>query len=171
MLSFSPRAVSKDLLSELPERSRYVLVERFGLGPKGVSRTLDSIGKEYGITRERIRQIENHGVAQVRESSKYAEHSAELNDLKSALHSLGALLSNETVLSEIADAKDRNHVVFLLSVGHQFADRRENNDFHARWHTDEQLADQIELKDQNTHFPEYAQYFVEVKHFEYHFSP
>lgn len=144
MLSFSPRAVSKDLLSELPERSRYVLVERFGLGPKAVSRTLDSIGKEYGITRERIRQIENHGVSQVRESAKYAEHAAELNDLKAALHSLGALLSNETILSEIADAKDRNHIVFLLSVGHQFTDRRENNDFHARWHTDEQLADQVE---------------------------
>ncbi|MDO8521896.1 MAG: sigma factor-like helix-turn-helix DNA-binding protein [bacterium] len=144
MIPFSPRAVSKDLLSELPERSRHVLVERFGLGPKGISRTLDSIGKEYGITRERIRQIENHGVSLVRESSKYAEHSAELNDLKSALHSLGALLSNETILSEIAGEKDRNHVVFILTVGHQFTDRRESNDFHARWHTDEQLADQVE---------------------------
>jgi len=144
MISFSPRTVSKDLLSELPERSRHVLVERFGLGPKGVSRTLDSIGKEYGITRERIRQIENHGVSQVRESSRYAERTAELNDLKSSLHALGALLSNETVLSEIADEKERNHVVFLLTVGHQFTDRRESNDFHARWHTDEQLADQVE---------------------------
>src|SRR3990167_956794 len=144
MISFSARAVTKDLLSELPERSRHVLVERFGLGPKGVSRTLDSIGKEYGITRERIRQIENHGVSQVRESSRYAERTAELNDLKSALHALGALLSNETVLSEIADEKERNHVVFLLTVGHQFSDRRENNDFRARWHTDEQLADQVE---------------------------
>ena len=144
MISFSARAVTKDLLSELPERSRHVLVERFGLGPKGVSRTLDSIGKEYGITRERIRQIENHGVSQVRESSRYAERTAELNDLKSSLHALGALLSNETVLSEIADEKERNHVVFLLTVGHQFTDRRESNDFHARWHTDEQLADQVE---------------------------
>ena len=144
MISFSPRTVSKDLLSELPERSRHVLVERFGLGPKGVSRTLDSIGKEYGITRERIRQIENHGVSQVRESSRYAERTAELNDLKSSLHALGALLSNETVLSEIADEKERNHVVFLLTVGHHFADRRENNDFRSRWHTDEQLADQVE---------------------------
>ncbi|MEK7106871.1 MAG: sigma factor-like helix-turn-helix DNA-binding protein [Patescibacteria group bacterium] len=144
MISFSPRAVSKDLLSELQDRSRHVLVERFGLGPKGVSRTLDSIGKEYGITRERIRQIENHGVAQVRESSKYAEHSAHLNDLKTAIHALGAILSNETILSQIADEKDRNHVVFLLTVGHHFTDRREDNDFRARWHTDEQLADQVE---------------------------
>src|SRR3989338_7686068 len=144
MISFSPRAVSKDLLSELPERSRHVLVERFGLGPKGVSRTLDAIGKEYGITRERIRQIENHGISLVRESSKYTEHASELNDLKAALHALGALLANHTVLSEIAEEKDRNHVVFLLTVGHQFTDRRENNDFHARWHTDEQIADQVE---------------------------
>ncbi|MDO8552146.1 MAG: sigma factor-like helix-turn-helix DNA-binding protein [bacterium] len=144
MITFSPRAVSKDLLSELQDRSRHVLIERFGLGPKGISRTLDSIGQEYGITRERIRQIENHAVAQVRESSKYAEHTAHLNDLKTAIHNLGAVLSNQTILSNIADEKDRNHVVFLLTVGHHFTDRRENNDFYARWHTDEQLADQVE---------------------------
>ncbi|KKU27166.1 MAG: RNA polymerase sigma factor [Candidatus Magasanikbacteria bacterium GW2011_GWA2_46_17] len=131
-------------MSELQDRSRHILVERFGLGPKGVSRTLDSIGKEYGITRERIRQIENHAVEQVRESSKYAEHSAHFNDLKAALHSLGTILSDETVLSQIADEKDRDHVVFLLTVGHHFTDRRESNDFHARWHIDEHIADQVE---------------------------
>jgi hypothetical protein len=172
MISFSPRAISKDLLSDLPERSRHVLVERFGLGPRGESRTLDSIGQEYGITRERIRQIENHGVSLVRESSKYTEHSAHLNDLKTAIHSLGAILSNKTVLSEIADEKDSNHVFFLLTVGHHFADRRENNDFHARWHTDEQLADQVERAlmslaqtiepDKLTHEEEFMQLFIKA---------
>ena len=62
MLSFQPKNVSKDLLAELPERSRKVLSDRFGLSGKGERRTLDAIGKEYGITRERIRQIENHGL-------------------------------------------------------------------------------------------------------------
>ena len=75
MLSFSPKSVSKDLLAGLPERSRKVLVDRFGLAPKGEIRTLDSIGKEYGITRERIRQIENHGLSAVRDSDAYATHS------------------------------------------------------------------------------------------------
>lgn len=145
MLSFVPRTVTKDLLSGLSERSRHVLTDRFGLGAKETERTLDAIGKEYGITRERIRQIENHGISMVRESSNYAAHAAAFEDLKKAIHSLGAVLPNEAILSEIAPNKsDRNHLIFLLTVGHQFTDRREDNNFNARWHTDEQIADQVE---------------------------
>ena len=145
MLSFSPRTVTKVLLSDLPERSRRILTDRFGLGAKGEERTLDAIGKEYGITRERIRQIEKHGLSAVRESSGYKEHSQSFEDLKRALHALGAVLSDDTILSEIAEnAQDRKHLVFLLTVGHQFNDRREDNNYRARWYVDEQVADQIE---------------------------
>jgi hypothetical protein len=145
MLSFSPKNVTKDLLSELPERSRRVLVDRFGLGQKGETRTLDAIGKEYGITRERIRQIENHGLALIRNSDAYSKHTDALDDLKKALGSLGGVLSEETVIDELAkNESEENHIVFLLTVGHHFEDRRENPDFAARWHTDEALAEQIE---------------------------
>ena len=106
---------------------------------------MDAIGKEYGITRERIRQIEKHGLSAVRESSGYKEHSQSFEDLKRALHALGAVLSDDTILSEIAEnAQDRKHLVFLLTVGHQFNDRREDNNYRARWYVDEQVADQIE---------------------------
>ena len=145
MLSFSPRTVAKVLLSDLPDRSRHILTDRFGLGIKGEERTLDAIGKEYGITRERIRQIEKHGLSAVRESSVYKEHTQSFEDLKRALHALGAVLSEETVLSEIADnAQDRKHLVFLLTVGHQFSDRREDNNYKARWCADEIIAVQVE---------------------------
>ncbi|MEK7132741.1 MAG: sigma factor-like helix-turn-helix DNA-binding protein [Patescibacteria group bacterium] len=145
MLSFSPRTVSKGLLSDLPERSRHILTDRFGLGARGEERTLDAIGKEYGITRERIRQIEKHGLSTVRDSSGYKEHSSSFEDLKRALHALGAVLSDETILSEIVDnASDRKHLVFLLTVGHQFTDRREDNNYRARWLIDGQIADQVE---------------------------
>lgn len=152
MLSFSPRTVTKVLLSDLPDRSRHILTDRFGLGNKGEERTLDAIGKEYGITRERIRQIEKHGLSAVRESSGYKEHTQSFEDLKRALHALGAVLSDETVLSEIAEnATDRKHLVFLLTVGHQFTDRREDSNYRARWYVDEQLADQVERALANLH--------------------
>lgn len=145
MLSFSPRTVTKVLLSDLPDRSRHILTDRFGLGAKNEERTLDAIGKEYGITRERIRQIEKHGLSAVRESSGYKEHTQSFEDLKRALHTLGAVLSDDTILSEIADnTADRKHLVFLLTVGHQFNDRREDNNYRARWYVDEQVADQVE---------------------------
>src|SRR3989344_7025702 len=45
------------LLAGLHQRSRDIIVRRHGL-ESGTIETLESIGKEYGITRERVRQIE-----------------------------------------------------------------------------------------------------------------
>lgn len=145
MLSFQPKSATKDLLAGLPERSRKVLTDRFGLGGKAQRRTLDAIGKEYGITRERIRQIENHGISLVRDSDTYASFTREWNDLKAAVAALGGVLAEETILAELSKTDtDRNHIVFLLTVGHFFDDRREDADFRVRWHVDEQLAGAVE---------------------------
>lgn len=145
MLSFSPKNVSKDMLSELPERSRKVLTDRFGLNSKGQVRTLDAIGKEYGITRERIRQIENHGLASVRDSDAYSAHQAELDELKRLIAALGGILAQQTILDELSkNSSEQNHIIFLLTVGHHFDDRRESSDFRDRWHTDPQLAESVE---------------------------
>ncbi len=145
MLSFSPKNVSKDFLSELPERSRKVLSDRFGLSGKGEGRTLDAIGQDYGVTRERIRQIENHSIAAVRESDAYGEHAENLEDLKRAIQNIGAVLAEETLLQKIAkNETDHSHIIFLLNVGRPFTMRREDTDFRTRWYVDEQLAEQIE---------------------------
>jgi len=144
-LSFSPKAISKDLLVGLPDRSRHVLTDRFGLSAKTEKRTLDAIGQEYGITRERVRQIENHALATVRESAVYREQIEILEDLKRAIHALGGVVSEDSVLDELArTTAERNHLVFLLTLGHYFDERRENIDFHTRWLIDEQIAEQVE---------------------------
>ncbi len=145
MLSFSPKSVTAKLLGELPDRSRRVLVDRFGLSPKSESRTLDAIGQEYGITRERIRQIENHGIASVRDSDAYEEQLAALEDLKKAIQTLGSVLAEEVLLAHIAkNEADHNHIVFLLTVGHHFDRAKETADFKTRWHVDAALAEQVE---------------------------
>lgn len=145
MLSFSPKSVTKELLAELPERSRKVLTDRYGLSQKGEKRTLDAIGQEYGITRERIRQIENHGLSSVRDSDAYSEHGETLEEVKRILHGLGGVLSEETILNEVAKSgADHNHLIFILTVGHHFDDRREDTHFKQRWHIDDQLAESVE---------------------------
>ena len=63
---FKPKAIVKKLLSALPERSRTVLEARFGLGNTPERVTLESIGKRWGITRERVRQIEQKTLARLR---------------------------------------------------------------------------------------------------------
>ena len=145
MLSFSPKSATKDLLGGLPDRSRRVLTDRFGLSGKGERRTLDAIGQEYGITRERIRQIENHSISSVRDSEAYSALAEHWEGLKTAVAALGGVLAEETILRELAkNEAERNHLIFLLTVGHQFDERREDNDFRSRWHIDEQLAEQVE---------------------------
>ena len=52
-------------LSRLPERERRVLELRFGLD--GEPQPLETIGKELGISRERVRQVEGEAMAQLAE--------------------------------------------------------------------------------------------------------
>ncbi len=62
-------------LSELSERERRVVRLRFGLDD-GEMRTLEEVGREFGVTRERIRQIESKTLAKLR----HPMHSGHLRD-------------------------------------------------------------------------------------------
>jgi len=59
------------VLGTLPERSASVMRMRFGLDD-GRARTLDEVGKELGLTRERIRQIERDTLRELRRSDEAA---------------------------------------------------------------------------------------------------
>ncbi|MBP5204179.1 sigma-70 family RNA polymerase sigma factor, partial [bacterium] len=58
----------RTILDSLQDRERRVLSLRFGLDD-GVSRTLEEVGKEFGVTRERIRQIEAKALKKLKEKS------------------------------------------------------------------------------------------------------
>jgi hypothetical protein len=66
---FRPQAVLNELLQRLNERERQVLLRRFGLSG-GEPETLDSIGKSFHVTRERIRQIEQLGVRKLKDDKQ-----------------------------------------------------------------------------------------------------
>jgi RNA polymerase primary sigma factor len=56
------------VLARLPERERKIIQLRYGLND-GRYRTLEEVGKEFGITRERIRQIESKVLRKLRHPS------------------------------------------------------------------------------------------------------
>lgn len=62
----SIRARLLDTLEMLPDRSRRALLGRYGL-LDGRPRTLAELGHEFGVSRERVRQIEKQSLAQLRE--------------------------------------------------------------------------------------------------------
>jgi len=57
------------VLSSLTERERRVLELRFGL-VDGYQRTLEEVGKQYKVTRERIRQIEAKALRKLRHPTR-----------------------------------------------------------------------------------------------------
>ncbi|MFL5624946.1 MAG: sigma-70 family RNA polymerase sigma factor, partial [Ktedonobacteraceae bacterium] len=59
----------EDVLDSLTDRERKVLQLRFGLDD-GRSRTLEEVGKEFHVTRERIRQIEAKALRKLRHPSR-----------------------------------------------------------------------------------------------------
>ncbi len=54
------------MLSQLMDKERDVLIMRYGLNNNGEKKTLDEIGSMYGVSRERIRQIENRAISKLK---------------------------------------------------------------------------------------------------------
>jgi RNA polymerase primary sigma factor len=59
----------EDILSTLSDREQRIIQLRFGLAD-GHPRTLEEVGREFGVTRERIRQIESKTLAKLRHPSR-----------------------------------------------------------------------------------------------------
>jgi RNA polymerase primary sigma factor len=59
----------KDILVDLSPREQKILSMRFGLDD-GITHTLEEVGQEFGVTRERIRQIEAKSLEKIREHDK-----------------------------------------------------------------------------------------------------
>lgn len=70
------RAAIGEALNDLTPREREVVVLRYGLDG-GEARTLEQVGRELAITRERVRQIETSALARLRQR----DHTARLRDL------------------------------------------------------------------------------------------
>lgn len=144
-LTFKPRDVTKKLVVVLPERAREIIVSRYGLGQKNERMTLEAIGNQYGITRERVRQIENHSLNTMRKSAVYDEHTLTFDELETIINSLGGVVSEEDLLRHVTDnERIKNHVVFLLELGKNFKKKKEDKHLKNRWYIEENLHESVD---------------------------
>lgn len=152
MITFKPKQVTKKLLGALSKRARDVLERRYGLQGDAETHTLESIGQTYGITRERVRQIENYAIQSIQKSDVYAEHAAVFAELESIIESLGGVIAEDELLNILGvDENSRNHLHFLLVIGQPFTRNKENNHFRHRWYTKKEIADSVERALTNIH--------------------
>lgn len=144
-LSFKPKQSVKKLLLALPERSRDIIIKRYGLGKSADQMTLDAIGKSYGITRERVRQIENHALNSIRKSKNYTEEKPTFDEIEKLISSLGGIVVEQDLLDTVSkESSVQSCINFLLVVGHPFNKIKEDEDFKHRWFIDSMIADKIQ---------------------------
>ena len=60
----------RKILNQLSQKERDILIMRYGLDNDGSKQTLDEIGSNYGVSRERIRQIENRAISKLKKLCK-----------------------------------------------------------------------------------------------------
>ncbi len=144
IISFNPKQVTKRLLSVLSPRSQDVINGRYGLGGETKKMTLEAIGKKYKITRERVRQIENYSLANIRKSKEYDKEKPVFEELKVLIRGMGVIVAEDDLLKHISKDKSiQNHINFLLVVGEEFHKEKEDEEFKHRWYVDKELSRKI----------------------------
>lgn len=128
--------LTKDLLKK--DRDRNVLSDRYGLS--GIKpKTLESIGKDLGITRERVRQIEKVAVNKLEKAiPEIKELKAFHDELEGVTNSNGGFINEERLISVFIptknqDMKEINSFLFLVSLNRGLIRYGENKETRVYW--------------------------------------
>lgn len=144
-LTFKPKQVTKNLLLVLPSRAQDVLESRFGLGKEPKKKTLEAIGESYDITRERVRQIENFALNNIKKSDAYKREQDAFQELHNLFDGLGGVVAEEDLLEYVApdNRSLQNHIHLLLVLGDPFEKKREDAHFKHRWVQNEEISQHV----------------------------
>lgn len=128
------------LVKTLNPRNRDIVSRRFGL-KSGSKETLESIGKSYSITRERVRQIEEFALAQLTKAAGQSKELARCIAAAKDLMSREGGVIKERALFKMASGSDKNSVanaslVFALTMDKELVRSADNDHFHAFWARD-----------------------------------
>lgn len=133
------------LLKNVVARNRDIISRRFGL-KNGRKETLESIGKGYGITRERVRQIEEFTLKQLSKlidgNSSVANY---VNWAKDFINSKSCVVKESDLLKSFSgqesDSVTNASLLFVLAVDGSLVRSSENENFNAFWSADQQIND------------------------------
>lgn len=130
-------------LSALPKRQQEVIEGRYGL-KNGRDMTLAALGNRYGVTRERIRQIQNLSLNEIRAKTKENGLDEFVKLASTHMESVGGLRRDDMLIADLgklaSDSGDKNtfsnRVRFLLEASNKFKFHPADKDYHAFWYVD-----------------------------------
>lgn len=127
---FNYQKICQNFIQGLPERTETVVSRRFGLDG-GNRQTLQAIGDGFGITRERVRQIERDGILEIKpRTENYPEV---FRHFKNEIKNTGELRREAALLETLGGSKFQNHIFFLLTLSDSFDRVSETEEFHSLW--------------------------------------
>ncbi len=125
-----------DVLKSLSSRGEDIISRRFGL-KTGTVETLESIGKKYKITRERIRQIEEASLRELRKNFDGFNLKDEVIRIKGILSSYGNVIREDFLFHEFSGSHQYNKVnaalVFLMTIASNFERHPEDFKYYNIW--------------------------------------
>jgi DNA-directed RNA polymerase delta subunit len=130
------------LLKELPQKQQEVLLRRFGVG-REERETLEKIGRDFGVTRERIRQIEKEALKKLERKKEERELKKIFYLFNEYLKRKGGLKREDLLLSELGGSKFKNEVYFLLHLGDDFNRFTESEKFYTFWAIEKNLLEKV----------------------------
>ncbi len=105
-------------LERLPARSRTIVEARFGIGEgkdQSTPKTLEEIGKSYGITRERVRQVIGSALSSLRKEQGRPEVKAAEAYIQSTLEKKSGIMGADALLETLAsDERERGALLVFL---------------------------------------------------------
>ncbi|MDD4875317.1 MAG: sigma factor-like helix-turn-helix DNA-binding protein [Candidatus Pacebacteria bacterium] len=136
---------SLKLLEDFPLRSKEVVLRRFGLNPSQKAETLESIGRDYKITRERVRQIENDSLKRLKEKISKPKFKSEFEELESGISAVlsknGNVKKERSLLSDLGGKEGKNFVNFILCLSPLFQRFEEGENCYAVWALDKETVE------------------------------
>ncbi len=140
---FNPHQILDSILDILSEREQEIVKMRHGLSnyPR---KTLEEIGNEYEITRERVRQIEKASLNKVIDNFDKT-YLKQIEDVANGvLSEHGGMMSEENLIQELLSTagnseENRSAIHFILSqlLKHRFKFQKENKELNSFWKTPE----------------------------------
>ncbi len=127
-LNFSK--VCQDLFSDLSERQKEVLLRRFGF-KNGERQTLEEIGKSFGITRERVRQIQEDAFSKM--GKRLERYKKIFDDFEKYFLNFGGVRKENILLEQLGQKKWQNEVYFFLNLDQRFQRYPEKKDNFPFW--------------------------------------
>lgn len=138
--------VAEKILAQLPQRAREILKKRFGLMGDFSVQTLEKIGSDHGITRERVRQIVADAKKSIGKICEEVDFQKAENRLFLAVEKKCGIIKEEEAIAELnrdGSKKEENAMRFLVDYSDKIQVISQKNKVERSWVTMGTVSDKV----------------------------